>query len=68
MDTHDEHTIHIHKVEWQGVSCSYKVHRASKVVLQDVWGAAMAGEVQVSSSSSSSSSSRVKRPNCCRAA
>lgn len=34
-------------LEWQGLSCSYNSSHGKIVVLQDVWGAALAGEMQV---------------------
>jgi hypothetical protein len=34
-------------LEWQGLTCSYNGSHGKIVVLQDVWGAALAGEMQV---------------------
>jgi hypothetical protein len=31
----------------QGIGCSYAVHGSTKVVLQDVWGKAHPGQMQV---------------------
>jgi hypothetical protein len=35
---------------WKRVGCSYKAPGTDKVVLQDVWGCALSGEVQVGAS------------------
>uniref|UniRef100_A0A383VUC2 ABC transporter domain-containing protein n=1 Tax=Tetradesmus obliquus TaxID=3088 RepID=A0A383VUC2_TETOB len=45
-DEFAQNIIHIGKVEWQGVCCSYMAQGANKVVLHDVWGVAMSNEVQ----------------------
>jgi hypothetical protein len=34
-------------LEWQGLCCSYNGSHGKIVVLQDIWGAALAGEMQV---------------------
>lgn len=34
-------------LEWQALCCSYNSSHGKIVVLQDVWGAALAGEMQV---------------------
>ena len=34
-------------LEWRGVGCSYNAHGSVKTVLQDVWGKARPGEMQV---------------------
>lgn len=36
------------QLTWQAISCSYKIATGTKAVLQDVWGSAAAGELQVS--------------------
>jgi hypothetical protein len=35
------------EIRWSRVGCIYKAHGCDKVVLQDVWGAALSSEVQV---------------------
>ncbi len=35
------------ELEWQGIGCSYSTARGSKVVLQDVWGKAVPGQMKV---------------------
>lgn len=34
-------------LEWQGLGCSYNGSHGKLVVLQDVWGSALPGEMQV---------------------
>lgn len=46
-------SIHtIKELAWKRVGCSYRPHGTNKVVLQDAWGTALSGEVQVSLSCS----------------
>jgi len=39
------------EMEWQEMGCSYNVHGTAKVVLQDIWGRAYPGEMQVGETS-----------------
>lgn len=54
-DLHEAESVHSDRLEskvervhleWQGLSCSYNGSHGKLVVLQDVWGAALAGEMQ----------------------